>query len=105
MFGTIRKHQNWLWAIIITLTIISFVYFFSPVTKMNNDGGTANYGSINGDRIGREEFTDARKEVELRYFFMTGNWPSEEAKKTANFDPERETYQWLLLVQKEQQLG
>ena len=106
MFGTIRKHQTWLWAIIITLTIISFVIFFSPVSKMNNTrGGPVNLGSINGERVSQEEFVKARREIYLRYFFMSGGrWPGDDAKKMG-FDPERETYQWLLLIQKEEQLG
>jgi hypothetical protein len=40
----------------------------------------------------------------LRIFFMTGNWPDDEAKKQGG-DVERETYQWLLLMQKQKQLG
>ena len=35
---------------------------------------------------------------------MTGNWPDEEAKKQGG-EIERETYQWLLLIQKQKQLG
>src|SRR5262245_46937809 len=105
MFGTIRKHQTWLWAIIITLTIISFVIFFSPYSKLDNSSrGSANYGSINGVRISQEDFYKAAREVELQYFFRSGgNWPNEEAKKMG-FDRERETYQWLLLIQKQQQM-
>ena len=90
MFGTIRKHQTWLWAIIITLTIISFVYFFSPYQKMSNAGrGPANYGSVNGERVSEEDFANTRREVDLRYFFMSGgNWPDENAKNMG-FDPLR----------------
>ena len=36
------------------------------------------------------------KEICLRTFFMTGNWPDDEASKQGG-DVERETYQWLLL--------
>ena len=35
---------------------------------------------------------------------MTGNWPDDEARKQGG-EIERETYQWLLLIQKQQQLG
>ena len=105
MFGTIRKHQTWLWAVIITLTIISFVIFFSPYSKLNSSSrGPVNLGSINGERISEEEFIYARNETYLRAFFMTGNWPDEEAKKTGG-QIERDTYQWLLLIQKQNQLG
>ena len=40
----------------------------------------------------------------MRTFFTTGNWPDEEAKKQGG-ELERETYQWLLLIQKQKQLG
>ena len=105
MIGTIRKHQTWLWAVIITLTIISFVVFFSPYSRMNSARrGPVNLGSINGEPISEEDFINARSEVYLRTFFMTGNWPDEEAKKTGG-QIERDTYQWLLLIQKQRQLG
>ena len=105
MFGTIRKHQTWLWAIIITLTIISFVVFFSPYSKMNDSrGGPVNLGSINGERVSEEQYIHARNEVFLRHYFMTGSWPDQESTKEGG-QIERETYQWLLLIQKQQQLG
>ena len=105
MIGTIRKHQTWLWAVIITVVIISFVFMFSPYSKMNSSGrGPVNLGSINGERISEEEFINAQHEVYLRAFFTTGNWPDEEARKTGG-QIERDTYYWLLLIQKQKQLG
>lgn len=105
MFGTIRKHQKWLWAIITTLTVISFVVFFSPYSRVNSERRRAGYGSINGEKLTQEQFDDAWKEVQLRYFFMSGGrWPDDEAKKTG-FDPEREVYQWLLLIQKQEEMN
>jgi hypothetical protein len=105
MFGTIRKHQTWLWAIIITLTIISFVFFFSPYSKFNDSArGPANLGKVNGERISEEEYIHARNEIYLRTFFMSGNWPDEDSRKEGG-QIERETYQWLLLNQKQKQLG
>jgi len=104
MFGTIRKHQKWLWLAIIIPTIISFVWLFGPTSRMRDGGrGSANYGSINGERVTQDQFDKARREVELRYLFMTGDWPSED--KQSNFDPIRETYQWLLLIQQQEKLG
>lgn len=97
MFGTIRKHQTWLWAIIITVIIISFVIFFSPYSKMNDSRrGPANYGSINGQRISEQDFANAWHEVELRTFLMNGRWPDDREKKNM----EEEAFKWLLLVQK-----
>jgi hypothetical protein len=105
MFGTIRKHQTWLWAIIITLTIISFVIFFSPYSKLDNsNGGKPNYGSINGEPVTQEQFAKAWREVQLRHFFMSGRWPDDDARRMG-FEPERDTYQWLLLLQKVEEAG
>ena len=102
MFGTIRKHQTWLWAIIITVIIISFVIFFSPYSRMNDSRrGPANYGSINGEKVTPDDFANAWREVELRMFFMNGRWPEEGEKK----DLEAESYKWLLLAQKQKQMG
>jgi len=104
MFGTIRKHQTWLWVVISALTIISFVIFFSPYSKLNSGGGPVNLGSINGERITEEQYIHARNEVFLRHYFQTGTWPDEEAKKEGG-QVERDIYQWLLLTQKQEQLG
>src|SRR5262247_1509193 len=104
MFGTIRKHQTWLWAVIITLTIISFVVFFSPYSKLGPGGrGTANLGSINGVKLTPEEYGQAGREVYLRYFFMTGQFPNEQTKNSG-FDPMRETYYRLLIIHKQKDL-
>jgi len=108
MIGTIRKHQTWLWGIIITATVLSFVVYFSPANRGNGGGGgTANYGSINGERITSEDFEHARKEVDLQYFFMSGgNWLNSEAEaKKAGFDLEQRIYVRLFLIQKQNQLG
>src|SRR5579883_185460 len=104
MFGTIRKHQTWLWAVIITLTIISFVTFLSPNSKLNASRGGDNFGSINGERITRDQKANAYREVDLHTLFMSHHWLSE-AKPDNRMDPERETYQWLLLIQLQRNAG
>ena len=75
MFGTIRKHQTWLWIVIITVIIISFVVYFSPYSNLNRGVRVADFGSINGEKINKSEFAQAQREVFLRYFMMTGKWP------------------------------
>jgi len=81
MFGTIRKHQKWLWAVIITLTIISFVIFFSPYSKMNSGvRRSGNYGSINGQRVTDQDYINAYREVDLAHFLMTGRWMHDDRK-------------------------
>jgi hypothetical protein len=106
MFGTIRKHQTWLWAVIITVTIITFVIYFGPQTRVSNvQRGSENYGSISGEPITREAYGEAQREIYLRYFFMhNATWPDEEAKKR-DFDPLRDTYYRLLFIRKQRDLN
>jgi len=103
MFGTIRKHQTWLWAVIITLTIISFVTFLSPNSKMNGGGGNANYGSIDGRKVTATEYRQALEEATLHWFFNTGHFPQDE--KNSRFDQMQQSYNWLLLMRKEEEQG
>src|ERR1043166_2329476 len=103
MFGTIRRHQTWLWAVIITLTIISFVIFFSPYSRTQRTQRRASHGSINGQTITDDDFNHAYKEVLLQYFFRNKTWLSE--AESTRFEPERQTYIRLLLIQKQEDLG
>jgi hypothetical protein len=108
MFGTIRKHQTWLWGIIITITVICFVFFFSPANRgAGSSRGPVNFGSINGERISEDDFINARKEIQLQYYLMSGgNWIDNETDaKKAGFDFEQRIYARLLLIQKQEQLG
>ncbi len=73
MFGTIRRHQKWLWALIITLTIISFVWFFGPEAKMRNQA-EFNIGSMNGHKFTREEYYQVVREVRISAFISQGKW-------------------------------
>ncbi len=104
MIGTIRRHQKWLWAVIITVTVISFVIYFSPYQKMNRGEprGKFDVGTINGSRIGEEAFLNARQEIRLRYFINSGGRvPDDETAR--NFD--RETLQWLYIIEKQEEAG
>ncbi|HWX20935.1 MAG TPA: SurA N-terminal domain-containing protein [Candidatus Binatia bacterium] len=104
MFGTIRRHQKWLWLAIIIPTIITFVWYFGPTSKLDNGRrGSVDYGSINGQRVSQAQFAKAHSEVKLQYFFMTGRFPEED--RNSRFDPIGETYRWLLLLQKQDELG
>ena len=106
MFGTFRRHQKWLWWAIITVIVITFVVYFSPYSKLNsNERHSIYYGAIDGQTISEQDFYDARREVDLHYFFFIsrGQWPEEE--KNSRFDPMRETYQWLVLVRKQEAMG
>jgi len=104
MFGTIRRHQKWLWAVIITLTVISFVIYFSPYSKLNRGErrGPIDLGTINGQRISEDSFFSAEHEVTLQYFIRNGGRGLDEESKR---NLERETLQWLFVIDRQDQLG
>jgi hypothetical protein len=85
MIGTIRRHQNWLWGIVIAATIITFLYAFLPTNRYGSGEGPSssgpNLGSINGEPVTLEQFQAAEREGRL-FFGLRGTWPdSEEQKK------------------------
>lgn len=104
MIGTIRKHSSWLWFIIITATILSFVVFFSPSQHMGGGGGSENFGSIYGKKITKDDYLNAKHEVELYFLFHYGVWPEKDPEFSAE-SMEREIYVRLLLVKKADELG
>ncbi len=101
MIGSIRKHSTWLWVVIISITIFSFIYWGSSRYDNNRAGGD-NFGSMDGERITREEVNDARGEVYLNYFFKYGAWPDRDGQRTG-FDEQREVAEWVFLVRKEKE--
>ena len=107
MFGTIRKHQNWLWLIIIAVIIVSFVIFFSPDAKWSGSrraAGAFNVGSINGRPIGRDEFMEAYAEAKLNEFFRNnGKWPGTEEGSQQGL--QRNAVYRVFLVKKLREMG
>jgi hypothetical protein len=100
MIGTLRKHSKWLWAIIITATILSFVIWGSQSQRYGEGRGEANLGSIAGQKIKEQDFVRAYREVVLDYFFKSGGqWPDQDATQRG-FDANRQTYFRLLLLHK-----
>ena len=63
MFGTIRKHQNWLWAIIITVVIISFVAFFSPNTQWGGGRSSGDEAQWYSENIAGDRYNAAQREA------------------------------------------
>lgn len=84
MIGTIRKHQQTVWIVVIAATIVSFVYAFAPSTRTGGSGqdyGSYNFGSINGEPITREQYQAAYQEGRIYYWINTHEWPDSEEKK------------------------
>src|SRR6266498_2674912 len=101
MIGTIRKHQTWLWGLIITATVVSFVIYFTPTSRMSGfrDRSEGSYGTINGRVIAQEEFADSYRETRLYFLFNTGDWPDKSGRRFG-LDLDRETRNRLLLIEK-----
>src|SRR5271156_385791 len=83
MIGTIRKHQKWLWGLIITATIVSFVAYFNPSSRYSGGQGSVSpsapdLGSINGEPITPEQLKAAIREGRLFFRLRTGAWPDSE---------------------------
>jgi hypothetical protein len=105
MIGTIRKHSKWLWAVIITLTVISFIYWGAAPSGVNR-GGVAggDFGSINGKKITQQEYVEALNGFKLLYLFQRGTWPEKNASLTQK-EIDQQVYERLLLMQKAADLG
>src|SRR5438445_3366699 len=105
MFGTIRRHQAWLWIVIAALTIISFVIFGPTNTKIGEGlfGNHSQYGTINGKPISQDQFNDASREVQLGYFISNGRWPGNDPNASRmGYNEDRQTYQRLFIIAKQE---
>lgn len=107
MFGTIRRHQTWLWVVIITLTVIAFVVYFSPYQRVSPGlGGEGSLGTIAGKPVTLPDYRAAEAEVYLNYFLARGRWPDRDPEaKQMNFDLQREVYFRLMLIAKQREAG
>ncbi len=106
MIGTIRRHQNWLWIVIITVTILSFVIFFSPNVKLGDTfrrtRASAEFGSINGQPISPDEYFPAETEARINYFLRHfPNWP--DSAEATRDDLKRDTIFRVFLIHKLQE--
>ena len=107
MFGTIRRHQTWLWVVIITLTVISFVVYFNPNQRSSRaQAGYGRVGVIDETVITPEDFNETRLGVALYYRLTRGEWPDRDPQaKQLGFDEERETWYRLLMREKMRQMN
>jgi len=99
MFGTMRKHSTAMWVVIIFVVVVSFVFWGSQTGRYGNDVRRGDYGTIGGERLTVEKFNATAREVYLKYFANTGEWPGKDAKNSG-FDPDRETFYRLFLLSK-----
>jgi hypothetical protein len=104
MIGTLRKHSKWLWGIIITATIVSFVFWGSQSSRSGDRELRINRGKIDGKPVTEKAYREAEREVSIYFFLNFQDWPDRNAKKV-DFDLQSATYQQLLLIQRLKDYG
>lgn len=94
MFGTIRKHQQWLWIIIVAGVIISFTAFFGPNQPSFRSmfGGGPDRGSIDGVPVTQDLINRANRLTKLREHLFNRN--------STSADTEQQVLQTLLVMGK-----
>ena len=104
MIGSIRKHSKWLWWVVASLTIISFVAWnTSPGTRYGS-GRNAGYGVLYGKAITHEQFVAAQREFLIYYWMQAGEFPGKNPKFTQQ-EMDKQTYIRMMLVRKSEALG
>jgi hypothetical protein len=104
MFGSFRKHQQWIWIVVAAVTILSFVVFFSPDAKWKTGSGTSkdaggNFGTIDGKPIGAREYNDSYRETLISHFLRAnGKWPDRDEQTQRSL--ERDTVVRVFLKRK-----
>lgn len=90
-----RKHSNWLWAVIIGATVVSFIYWGS--SRSGYGSGSGNWGMVLGQTVSPEDKDQAEREVVLLHRLQERDWPEK-------VDPV-EVFSRVLLIRKAQAMG
>ena len=102
MFGTIRKHQGWLWGLIIGAMIIGLISWQSQIGKSGSQQrGPGNFGVVDNRPVSETEFRNAQNEASLLYFVHNREWPDSGSHSGFNLD--QETYYRVFLNRKLEQ--
>jgi hypothetical protein len=106
MIGTVRKHQTWLWLIIIAAVVVSFVIYFTPgVTLDRSRLARAQYGFMNGKPIPPKAMREAFIEAQIRVFLRSGRWPDRAEARRMEMDLDRQARERLVLADRMERLG
>ncbi len=106
MFGTIRKHQQWLWVVIITAVIISFVLYFSPNQGPGNGSpGSQEIGTIDGKAVDDQQVRSALSQAKLSGFLRYGEAFQSGRAEQMGFNLKQETMQRLFLGMRLKEAG
>lgn len=99
MIGTLRKHQTWLWSVIIAAVIVSFVIYFTPSVSRDRGGvSRGQFGSMHGRPLTRKQFFEAYTESQLAQFLRTGTWPDAGDARRTGVDLDRMARERIVLI-------
>ena len=100
MIGSIRKHSNWLWAIIVTAVISSFVIWSDARGGRNSfDFGGSDFGKLYGRPITRDQLLKARTAAAVDEALRGGR------ARGASADNERQVAELMVLQAKVKEMG
>lgn len=106
MIGTLRKHQTWLWSVIIAAVIVSFVIYFTPSVSRDRGGvSRGQFGSMHGRPLTRKQLVEAYTESQLAQFLRTGTWPDAGDARRTGVDLERMARERIVLIDRLEALG
>ncbi len=106
MFGTIRKHQQWMWVVIITAVIISFVIYFTPNQGPGGSSpGNQQFGTIDGQSVDDQQVRSALTQAKLSGFLRYGEAFQSGRAEQMGFNLKQETMQRLFLGIRLQKAG
>lgn len=99
MIGTIRKHSNWLWGVIVVAVILSFVIWTdSRPGRTIFSQGSSDFGRLYGQPVTRDQYLKARMAAEVDNLMRGG-------QARSGVDTERQVQEYLLLQAKIRELG
>ena len=106
MFGTIRKHQTWLWVFIIAIMIFGLIQWQNSLGKSGSgEHGGGSFGVIDGRPITETEMRHAQTDVDLDYLLQTrGEWP-EIGRTPQGWNQTIENYKQVFFVRKLEQFN
>ncbi|MBX3732369.1 MAG: SurA N-terminal domain-containing protein [Verrucomicrobiae bacterium] len=105
MFGTIRKHQRWLWVVIIAFVIVSFVFFFSPNQSLGRGGGSATRGVVDGRPVSDSELRTQLHLADLSGYLRFGEAYRSGQAARMGFNRKQELAKRLLIETRRRELG
>ncbi len=106
MFGTIRKHQQWLWIVIIAGVIISFVAFFTPnQPALSGLTGGGEFGTLNGKPLTREMLINFGRQAQLAGRLRFGDGADGQQARQMGFDVNQQRLELMLVDAKLKEFG